>query len=434
MRAGLLAFLCLVVLAACKGQPPPPPVPPPAPWQRPPVIDFHGHLSLDGQERIAQILTENGIERMINLSGGNSRRGGAQWQEAKQLADRFGGRIINFATPDWRGFGQAGWAEKEAAALAQAVNQFGFAGLKISKALGLGATDETDQLIAPDDPRVGPLWAKAADLGIPVAIHIADPRAFWLPLTPENERWDELQAHPYWAYGPMPPALASQVPPRPPMLSWEALLQASERLYRQNPRTTFVAVHMGNCAEDLDWVSGLLARNPNVHVDLAARFGEFGRHPPDKVRAFFAQWQDRIVFGTDIGIGSDFLMLGSNGAVEPTIVDVKPFYDAHWRYLEGSERQIAHPSPIQGNWRIDAVGLAPAILDKVYRGNALKLLDRKHLVAFAASAGPPRATGDEPPPASDPKPPRATWLDHPQAVTPTAAPVAPLADPHDHGH
>lgn len=431
-----LASLALVGTAlGCK--PAPPPTPPAPPWQRPPVIDFHGHLSLDGEARITQILTENGIERVINLSGGTARRGTQEWQQAKLLADHFGGRIINFAMPNWRGFGEPGWAEREAQALQIAVEQYGFAGLKISKALGLGVTDATEQLISPDDPRLDPLWDKVAELGIPVAIHIADPRAFWLPLTPENERWDELQAHPYWAYGPMPPALAAQVPPRPPIQSWEKLLQASERLFRKHPRTTFVAVHMGNCAEDLQWVDGLLQRNPNVHVDIAARVGEFGRHPAKEVRAFFERWQDRIVFGTDIGIGADYLMLGSNGAVEPTMADVKPFFDAHWRYLEKNDVQIAHPSPIQGNWKVDAIGLPPAVLDKVYRANALLLLDRQRLRDAAAKAAPPRAGAEDPPPASYPNPPKATWLDAPAAATPTApAPLAapPVADDHGHEH
>ena len=152
--SGWLALVLLVGLG-CKPQAPAAPAtPPPAPWQRPPVIDFHGHLSLDGAARIAQVLTENGIEKVINLSGGSARRGMAEWQQAKALADQFGGRIINFAMPNWRGFGQPGWAEREAEALQLAVDQFGFAGLKISKALGLGVTDATDQLIAPDDPRL----------------------------------------------------------------------------------------------------------------------------------------------------------------------------------------------------------------------------------------------------------------------------------------
>lgn len=301
------------------------------------------------------------------------------------LADALGGRVLNFMNPDWSGFGQPEWATREAGRLEDAVTHYQFRGLKIAKILGLGAMDETTgQLVKVDDPRLNPLWQKCAELGIPVTIHVADPRAFWWPLNPDNERWDELKVHPGWAYGPIAPELAAQLPARPKPPSWAELLRAAERMYRANPRTTFVAVHFGNAAEDLDYVDGLLARNDNVYIDLAARVGEFGRHPVAKLQAFFAKWQDRIVFGTDIGIGSDFLMLGSNGAVEPQLPDVRPFYEAHFRFLETAQKQIAHPSPIQGNWRVDAIDLPASVLQKVYHDNAMHLLDRAQLKSFAA--------------------------------------------------
>jgi predicted TIM-barrel fold metal-dependent hydrolase len=402
------AWLALAGLVAC-GRPPAvatvadgsPSTVAGATYKRPAVIDFHGHLSLDGVERIREILATNGIERMVNLSGGSGSRGTTQWEMARELSRQLQGRIINFALAGWRDFGEPGWAEREAASLQRAVDEFGFAGLKVPKGLGLGYTDPEGRLIAPDDPRIGPLWRKAGELGVPVCIHIADPRAFWWPVSPKNERWDELGVHPYWAYGVIPAALLAQLPPqmqqaiaeRPKVASWAALLQQAERLYRNHRQTLFVAVHFGNAAEDLDYVDGLLARNPNVWIDVAARVGEFGRHPAQKVHEFFVKWQDRVVFGTDIGIGADGLMLGSNGEKEPQMADVKPFYAAHWRYFETRDRAIAHPAPIQGRWTVDAIGLPPAVLDKLYRDNALRLLDRaavrKSLAALPAA--PPAA-------------------------------------------
>ncbi len=336
-------------------------------WHRPgrapaPIIDIHGHLSLFGVDRIEAVLDAVGIEAIINLSGGSGRGGGRGRIASRVLAERLGGRVINFALPDWEGCCDAAWAAREVQELRLAREQDGFGGLKISKALGLAVTDAAGALVAVDDPRLDPLWRAAGELKMPVAIHIADPKAFWQPATPDNERYEELAVHPSWSW------YQRGVP------DWAAMLDAGERMFARHPGTTFIAVHFGNAAEDLARVRAMLSRLPHVCIDISARVGEFGRHPAAEVRQLFIDFQDRILFGTDIGIGDDHLMLGSNGAVEPTMADVLPFYEAHFRYLEGEERQIDHPSPIQGRWKVDAIALPDDVLDKVYRSNARRVL------------------------------------------------------------
>jgi hypothetical protein len=81
-------------------------------------------------------------------------------------------------------------------------------------------------------------------------------------------------------------------------------------------------------------------------------------------------------------------MLGSNGELPPTMADVRPFYQAHFRYLEGSERQIDHPSPIQGAWKVDAIGLPRETLDALYQGNAARLFGLRGLTGWPPPAAP----------------------------------------------
>ena len=114
------------------------------------------------------------------------------------------------------------------------------------------------------------MWQALGRLGMPVSIHVADPKAFWQPDDPSNERWKELKDHPRWWFGD-----PKTYPAR------EELLAALERVVARHPETTFVCVHFGNNAEDLDWVDAQLDRHPNMMVDIAARVPEIGRHDPE---------------------------------------------------------------------------------------------------------------------------------------------------------
>ena len=66
--------------------------------------------------------------------------------------------------------------------------------------------------------------------------------------------------------------------------------------------------------------------------------------------------------------------LGSSGEEPDKREAVKPFYDAHHRYLETGDKGIAHPTPIQGRWAVDAIGLDAAALDRIYYLTAYNLV------------------------------------------------------------
>ncbi len=327
-------------------------------YERPTIVDVHAHLSSRAVDQVSQVLDANGIGLIVNLSGGTIGRGAkrnAEWSTRDP-------RIVNFANVEWRARNVEGFGEFAAKSLEIAVKRYGFKGLKISKALGLFLTTPDDSRIPVDWPELDPLWRMAGTLGVPVAIHTGDPKAFWEPVDEHNERYAELSVHPNWSFhGPAFP-------------SREQLLAERERVIARHRGTTFICVHFGNNPEDITAVDRFLDANPNAVLDVSARLPEIGRHPADVVRRFFIKHQDRILFGTDLGLTPSMIMLGSTGEDEPTLSDVKPFYDAHWRYFEGSERQISHPTPIQGDWKIDAIALPEPVLRKLYQTNALKLL------------------------------------------------------------
>lgn len=240
---------------------------------RRPFIDAHNHLGAYGggwdQRPPADLfarLEEAGVVHYVDLDGG--------WGQ-DVLDDRLR-RFKAFAPDRYRVFGGVDWgrcadeghafADRSAARLrAQAVQ--GAEGLKIWKPFGLHVTDDRGALAKIDDPRLDPIWATAGDLHLPVMIHIADPVAFFDPLAPENERWDELHAHPDWHF------------PAPEFSPFDVLIGAFARLVRRHPGTTCIGAHVGCYAENLPWVSFLMDECPNLYVDFSARISELGRQP-----------------------------------------------------------------------------------------------------------------------------------------------------------
>src|SRR5262249_60254393 len=93
---------------------------------------------------------------------------------------------------DGAGLDRPGWGERAAAQVEKDVKN-GAQGLKIFKNLGMTVKDSAGKRVPTDDPRIDPVWAKCAELGIPVLIHTAEPASFFQPQDRFNERWLELK-------------------------------------------------------------------------------------------------------------------------------------------------------------------------------------------------------------------------------------------------
>lgn len=334
------------------------------------LVDMHTHID-PTPEHVAQALRvfdASGIGVAVELSGGvctHAKGQPSDFEQTKAVLDaKAPGRFLEYMNLDYTGWDAPDFSAQAVAQVDECA-RLGAAGFKEFKRLGLYQRDGHGKLIAIDDPKLDPVWHRLGELGMPVSIHVADPKAFWEPYDDKNERWTELKDHPRWWFGD-----PKKFPPR------MDLLAALERVIARHPETTFVCVHMGNNAEDLDWVAAQLDRHPNMMVDIAARVPEFGRGDPDKVRAFFVKYADRIVFATDFQV-YERMILGSGGSgPPPTEQDADQFYRTHWRFFETRDRDFPHMTPIQGNWTISAIHLPADVLEKVYFGNAERLLAR----------------------------------------------------------
>lgn len=366
MTRRALSLLLVFLTAACTCRDARPPTATPTPPDAGPrfhKVDVHVHVDPEAVPRLVRLMNAHGIDVAWNLSGGWP---GFGLEQSLDAAKRTPGRVVVFATPPISAFARGDLSLDDLLHGLEAAHRLGAKGLKFFKSLGLGARAKDGTLLAVDDPRLDPLFEKAGELGLLVSIHTGDPKAFWQPTTPDNERFDELSVHPDWSYA------GAAVP------SWDALFAAYGRRVARHPRTTFIGVHFGNAPEDPAAVGAMLDALPNLFIDTAARVPEIGRQPPDALRAFFVKYQDRILFGTDLGVGLDesALMLGSTGATPPGPDDVARFFSATWRFFETRDTGFPHPTPIQGRWTIDGLGLPREVLEKLYAGNAKALLAR----------------------------------------------------------
>jgi predicted TIM-barrel fold metal-dependent hydrolase len=336
------------------------------------LVDVHVHVEATEERyaRAARILDAAGIGFALNLSGGTVTRGGggdgrSEFERHRELVERLHpgrfGLAMNF---DWSDYDAPDFAQRAAQQVADGAAQ-GALALKEFKRLGLFLKDGAGKLIPVDTPKLDLAWEKCGELGLPVFIHVADPKAFWQPYDEKNERWSELQSHRDWWFGD-----PARFPAR------DELFEQLLRVVGRHAKTTFVAVHFADDPEELEKVDGWLDAHPNLCVDVAARIPEIGRRDPAFVRALFLKHQDRILLGTDFQVYGK-LILGSSGDDEnPDDAAAASFFSKHWTFFETLERGFPHMTPIQGSWTIDAIGLPAPALRKIYFDNARRVLAR----------------------------------------------------------
>ena len=321
-------------------------------------VDMHGHIDPEIALPARRFFESHGIGRVVNLSGGWEGEG---LEETLGSAKATGGYYIVFANIDFEGIGTPKWAAREVAKLERA-KALGARGVKIAKNLGLGVRFPDGRRVPVDDPVLDPVFDAMAKLNLPLSIHVGDPKAFFEPMGPANERMDELASHPMWSFAD-----------RTKFPAWDALYGEFERRVKRSKDTTIIGVHFGNAPEEPDRVERMLKQYPNFYLDTAARIPEIGRKPAE-VRRLIMAYPDRVLFGTDIQLGGGFLVLGAGEARGHTRKDVDRFFMSSFEFFETDHKGFAHPTPIQGNWTIDGIDLPPEVLEKVYHANAERLL------------------------------------------------------------
>ncbi len=309
-----------------------------------PVIDMHSHDYADNEqdiERWVSTMKKMGIEKTVILS----KQTGAGFDAVLKKYSKFPQEFELWCGIDFTGYDTDGnWTENAIKELerchqmgARGVGEMGDKGEGLVYSIPVKAYG-----LHFDDPDMEPIWAKCAELGMPVNIHIADP--IWMYEAMDSTNDGLMNAY-EWRIDLTKEGI----------LDHGELIQTLENAVKRNPNTTFIACHFANCSYDLNILGNMLDKYPNLWADNSARYAETAPIPRH-VKTFYEKYQDRIIYGTDMGMDEEM-------------------YKITFRILETEDEHFYETGQFGYHWALNGFGLSKEVLKKVYKENALQILN-----------------------------------------------------------
>ncbi len=321
-------------------------------FQKRKIIDGHIHYAFYGyQDSLMAILDDAGIEKFSVVCTPDMARLSlvpdavllkAAFPERVYL---FGGMDISplFIRPDQVGAAFADYIET--------LRGLGADGIKMIE----GKVQMRKLLPIPDfdSPVYEPYWQKLAETQMPLTFHVNDPEEFWDPVKVPD--WAREMG---WFYG-------------------DGTYINNEVQYRQvlnvldrHPNLNVTFAHFFFLSAQLDRLAEYLDRYPNMHVDLRPGLRCISISVPAliKTRDFFLKYQDRIIFGTDIGARALLADRDAGIQVEESLARIEVIRG----FLEHDGAfQLAHQGFLFGGKEatFQGIHLPEEVLEKIYWRN-----------------------------------------------------------------
>lgn len=308
-----------------------------------PAIDMHSHSSYARNDQaIVQWIKDMdacGIEKVIVFTGAT----GAKFDTLMKMYSKYGKRFELWCGLDNTGYDQPGYGPASVKELERCFN----AGAKgvgeiMFKGKANPPSSTLKSIMLPDDPREDLLFEKCAELGLLVNIHISEDKWMYEKIDSTN---DGLLNANDW-----------HISTKNGSRSHEEMLDRLGNTFKKHPKTTFIVAHLANCCADLSVLGKYFDRYPNFFADISARYGEIAPIPKF-VHDFIEKYQDRIVYGTDMGFS-------------------EKMYRVTFRILETADEHFYEKGMFNYHWPLYGLALSDSTLKKLYRDNALQKLHR----------------------------------------------------------
>lgn len=230
----------------------------------------------------------------------------------------------------------------------------GACGIKIWKNIGMVLLDEEGNYVMADHPKFEPVFRYLEEKKIPVMGHLGEPRNCWLPL----EQMTDTSNYRYYKANPQ---YHMYLHPEAP--SYDDQITAMENLLRKHPGLDYIGAHLASMEWNVDEVAKRLEMFPNMSIDISARVQHLQYQSIEnieRVKDFLLKYQDRIMYGSDVGVTP------RDTVYESRVAQLMERWTSNWIYLAtDSVQQIRNiASPVQG------LKLPADVVDKIFQTNA----------------------------------------------------------------
>lgn len=318
-----------------------------------PKIDAHVHILTTDPSLQKHCQDEN--LKLITINVNASENVKTQHDTAISLIKKYPGEIyylatFAFDTAIWNG---NDWEQKTIAELGNNISG-GAIGVKFWKNIGMTERDRAGKFIRISNSRFDPVISYIEKKGLPLTGHLGEPRNCWLPV-------DSMTVNNDKSYFTNHPQYHMYLHPDYP--SYEDQLNAMDSMLMKHPNLKYIGCHLGSREWSVDELAKTLDRFPNMAVDLAARICHLQYQSAankEKVRNFLIKYQDRILYGTDIGY-SGKPDNGFYAGIHATRLK-------DWNYFTGSMEMQTK----ELNRPFTGLHLPKEVVDKIFYKNAVK--------------------------------------------------------------
>lgn len=296
------------------------------------IIDSHNHVyeAFRTGHVLYQTASEFGFDK-INVLGLSPLEGLSQNIECAYCKKQWPDRTYAFGGLEY----QSGRSFLEQAKL---IVEMGFDGFKMIE----GKPTFRKKIDLPlDSPLYDEFYAYVEEQELPLLMHVADPADFW--------DWDKI---PQWAKDAKWFYDETTVP-------FQTLQNEVEHLLKKHPRLKLILAHFFFLSDDIAHARRFLDEHPNVCFDLTSGVEMYYNFSKDPAlwRAFFHQYADRLVFGTD----------STDSDQEKLVLQKNEINAMQLHFLKENNGRAMHDQIVTG------IGLGEDDLEKILHGNFERL-------------------------------------------------------------